>query len=890
MKFSRFSLPLFFIFFLSGWCFSQKNAHVPGQVLVSLQPGVEPETLVRRMAEDIAVGSEAEKKVSGLLNIWLLSSPPSNEAAMLEWLQRQPDVRMAQYNHVLENRGSVLPDDPLISQQWQYVNTGANGGVPNADLDADLAWDIATGGVTPAGDTIVMAVIDGGIDKNHSDLAANLWKNYAEIPNDGIDNDNNGYVDDFRGWNVFTDNDNIGGVATGHGTPVSAIIGAKGNNGNGVAGINWNVQIMFVAGGSNEANILESYDYVLKARKRYNASNGAAGAFVVAVNCSWGTNYGQPSEAPLWCAAFDSLGAAGILSVAATANIPVDVDVVGDLPTACPSDYLISVTSLTRADQKAANAAWGVIHIDLGAYGQEVFTAGTNNSYGVYSGTSFAAPQVAGALGLLYSAPCPNLIAIAKTNPAAAALWAKSLVLNSTTPNNALQGITLTSGRLNLYSMLQEYEDQCDPCPPPFALATADITDHSTLIKWSEISDYQSVVLRWRKTGSDTWNTVNDVAGSYLLAGLSACTPYEFSLSAVCKQGASSDWSAPVTFKTDGCCEPPASLWVEWTNTSAASVAWSPVTAAKGYRLQVRPANGNWEEYSTDNTAFSLQDLLPCTHYEARVQTICDTGSTPFSGVLSFTTSGCGSCTDAGYCPAKAEHSDGEWISSVAVGNWVYESGSGGTGYQDFTGNQPNVLQLTPQSIENVTIIPGFGGLPYKEYFRIYVDFNMDGDFNDPGELAYGPAWATDGPSSGTLATPGFSASGLTRMRVMMKYKGGNNLPPSPCESFDFGQVEDYCVNLAGFVPATEEYLGEATLNISPQPAGDFVELKLPGEAAGSCRITVWDMTGRRILSTEEEPEQGAIFRLNTSTWPAGAFSVQIICSNSIYTGLVMKK
>ena len=91
---------------------------------------------------------------------------------------------MAQYNHVLENRGSVLPDDPLISQQWQYVNTGANGGVPNADLDADLAWDIATGGVTPAGDTIVMAVIDGGIDTEF--IRTQFPERYALKAQDGI--------------------------------------------------------------------------------------------------------------------------------------------------------------------------------------------------------------------------------------------------------------------------------------------------------------------------------------------------------------------------------------------------------------------------------------------------------------------------------------------------------------------------------------------------------------------------------------------------------------------------------------------------------------------------------------------------------------------------------
>src|SRR5690606_16239087 len=114
-----------------------------------------------------------------------------------------------------------------------------------------------------------------------------------------------------------------------------------------------------------------------------------------------------------------------------------------------------------------------------GAYGQGVFTAGADNSYDAYTGTSFAAPHVSGAIGLLYSAPCPNLIAVAKSDPAAAALWAKNLLLSSTTPNTALQNITVTGGRLNLYSLLSEYEDQCSPCLPPFALLTENISTGS---------------------------------------------------------------------------------------------------------------------------------------------------------------------------------------------------------------------------------------------------------------------------------------------------------------------------------------------------------------------------------------------------------------------------
>lgn len=844
------------------------------------------------MEANIFSATTAANKVSDLLNVWLLETDSANESKALEWLRRQPEVNMAQLNHILENRETapfnLLPDDPLFSQQWQYVNTGANGGLPNADLDAELAWDIATGGLTPAGDTIVVAVIDGGIDLNHSDLVANLWKNWGEIPNDYLDNDNNGYVDDFRGWNVYSSNDNILGTATGHGTPVSAIVGAKGNNANGVTGINWNVKIMFVAGGSNEANILAAYNYVLQSRRRYNASSGQSGAFVVAVNCSWGTNYGQPSNAPLWCAAFDSLGAAGILSVAATANIPVNVDEAGDLPTACPSDYLISVTNLTRADLKAANAAWGAVHVDLGAYGQEVFTAGANNSYGAYSGTSFAAPQVSGAVGLLYSAPCPNLIALAKTDPAAAASWAKNLLLNSATPNNSLQNITLTGGRLNLWSLLQDYQGQCSPCPAPFALHALNISTNSALLKWSEIADFQKVNLRWRQPGLPNWNLVNDVENSYSLENLQPCTWYEFSLSAVCQQGMSSEWSMALSFKTDGCCEPPTSVWAAGATSTGATVSWGSITAANGYRLRLRPAGGSWSIYDLNTaTSFTLQNLLPCTNYEAQVQTFCSNGPTIYSNSCFFKTAGCGSCTDANYCAAKATHADEEWLASVQIGSWMHVS-TGGSGYENFTGDQALPLQLFPQTPVNVTVAPGFSGLPYKEHFRIFVDFNLDGDFDDYGELAFDPGWASDGPISGQLAVPDFQASGLTRMRVMMKYKGANNPPPTPCETFEFGQVEDYCVEL-GF-PVSTDFLGkkDAALRIYPQPAGEEVWLELPGETGGEWNVTVWDMTGRQVF-LEEKTLLGGKMLLTTKEWPAGVYLIKIENNNRVFTGKLFK-
>ena len=145
------------------------------------------------------------------------------------------------------------------------------GGTVGADIDADSAWAISTGGLTALGDTIVVCVIDGGIDLNHDDLTPNRWINYAEIPNNGIDDDNNGFVDDRLGWNTGAGNDNISGSS--HGTAVAGIIGAKGDNGTGVAGVNWDVKLMIVRGGSGvESEVLEAYTYPLNLRKKYDMS------------------------------------------------------------------------------------------------------------------------------------------------------------------------------------------------------------------------------------------------------------------------------------------------------------------------------------------------------------------------------------------------------------------------------------------------------------------------------------------------------------------------------------------------------------------------------------------------------------------------------------------
>lgn len=173
----------------------------------------------------------------------------------------------------------------------------------------------------------------------------NIWYNRRETPNNGIDDDNNGYVDDYRGYDV-----RFGGNAAGnlgfHGTAVNGIIGARGNNDIGI-GVNWNVKLMNFSNVATDAEIVTAYEYAAKMRRRYNQTNGREGAFVVATNASFGKDFEQAVDHPLWCAAYDSLGVVGVLSAAATINKNVDVDAQGDMPSTCSSEYLLVVTNVS---------------------------------------------------------------------------------------------------------------------------------------------------------------------------------------------------------------------------------------------------------------------------------------------------------------------------------------------------------------------------------------------------------------------------------------------------------------------------------------------------------------------------------------------------------------
>jgi len=398
------------------------------------------------------------------MNCWLyfLNENKATEKNFIDFAKNNVSVKAIQLNHFVQER-SMVPNDILFAQQWDLNNTGQGGGLAGADISAVEAWDITTGGFTATGDTIVAAVVDGGADFTHNDL--DFWKNYADNPNDTLDNDSNGYVNDYKGWNAINNNNIMptSGSSYDHGTHVSGTIAALGNNNIGIAGINWHTKIMTVNGSSSlESAVVIAYGYVLKQRKIYNQTNGAKGAFVVSTNSSFGVNNGQPSAFPIWCAFYDSLGSQGILSAAATANANFNIDVTSDIPTACVSDFLVTVTNTTKTDAKYSSAAYGHTTIDLGAPGTNTLSTTPNNNYGTKTGTSMATPHVAGAIALMISAGNTTFINAYKQSPAIVALIIKEQLLLGVDSINSLDAITVSGGRLNLFKAVNRIKNYPD--------------------------------------------------------------------------------------------------------------------------------------------------------------------------------------------------------------------------------------------------------------------------------------------------------------------------------------------------------------------------------------------------------------------------------------------
>jgi len=305
-------------------------------------------------------------------------------------LERDPAVLYAEPDYVVH--ADATPNDPEFPSLWGLANAGQTGGTPGADISATEAWEITTGSRT-----VVIGVLDTGIDTTHPDLAANIWSNPLDCSNGAFDDDQNGYFDDCHGIDVVN-HDSDPQDDNGHGTHVSGTIAAVGDNGIGVTGVAWHASIVAckfldAQGSGYVSGAVECLDYFARLKDE--------GVPIVATNNSWG--FGTFASQFLRDGIVPHLQR-GILFVAAAGNNTGDSDAYPSYPAPFDLPNIISVAATDPNDRLAIFSNEGRTSVDLGAPGVDIVSTWIGGGYATLSGTSMAAPHVTGVAALLKTA------------------------------------------------------------------------------------------------------------------------------------------------------------------------------------------------------------------------------------------------------------------------------------------------------------------------------------------------------------------------------------------------------------------------------------------------------------------------------------------------------
>ncbi len=413
-------------------------------------------------------------------------------------------VERVSYNYI--RTASVLPNDALLQDgnQWGIENAGQLGGIEGSDVSADEAWDIANDA-----SGVIVAVLDSGIRYTHEDLAANMWVNPGEIAGNGLDDDNNGYIDDVHGINTVgingertpeTEGDPMDDL--GHGTHVAGIVGAVGNNGVGITGVAWKVKLMGLKfldseGEGSDADAIECINY---AREQ--------GAHII--NSSWG---GLDFN-PLLGDAIEEANEAGIFFVAAAGNESSNNDDQRNYPSSYAYPNVVSVTATDKRDGFATFANYGETEVELAAPGVGIQSTyfSSDTSYRALSGTSMATPFVSGAIALLLT-QFPE-------EPMASIL---NRLYSSTDTLDSLARRCRVGGRLNLARALQpetpaplndDFENAASVSSSYFVLSGSNLNGSSETNEPSHDADATGKSIWWNWTASEGGFTEISTEGS----------------------------------------------------------------------------------------------------------------------------------------------------------------------------------------------------------------------------------------------------------------------------------------------------------------------------------------------------------------------------------------
>jgi thermitase len=581
---------------------------VAGELLIQFQPGTtaadraEARSWVGALRRELLRGNG-----NGELEVARVPARAVQQAVAL--LRQHPAVRHAEPNWIYRHHATSDESYYTTGLLWGMYGDATNP-ANQFGSQAGEAW--AAGNVGSA--SVVVGVIDEGIDFNHPDLAANIWTNPVEAAGvAGVDDDGNGYVDDLHGWDFSQNNNSIYDGAPGndtdaHGTHVSGTIGGVGGNTQGVAGVNWNVKLISAKflgpSGGTLANAVKAIDYITDLKTRH-------GLNIVATNNSWGG--GGFSQALL-----DAIvrGAnKGILFIAAAGNGNMSgIGINNDSTPHYPSSYnttagasydaVISVASITSTGAKSGFSNYGKTSVDLGAPGSGVWSTTPNNTYSSFSGTSMATPHVTGAVAMY-----------ASLHPGESALAIKTAVLNSAiaTPTSSMTNITVTGGRLNIG------EFTGPPLSPPSTEAPSNlnataVSSSQIDLEWTDNSiDEDGFEIHRCQSGAQCTNfavvaTLAANAVGYSNTDLSANTLYRYEVRAYKSEGTlgSSNIAQATTQPTAGPPTAPTSL---------------TATAGSGAGVGLV-----WNDNSTNEVGFQIERCIgpSCTNFAEIGQTIAD--------------------------------------------------------------------------------------------------------------------------------------------------------------------------------------------------------------------------------------------------------------------------
>jgi hypothetical protein len=491
-----------FLAFAGGFAFSESPSYAPGELLVKFKDsashsrraaclsGLQGEVM-RRYDMGLRRAHMDRFFSGGLLRIKLPENV--NVIALASLLSKLDIVEYAEPNW--RTVRCAIPDDTQYGTQWGH-------GV----IDSESAWDIRTEAKTAAGVDIVVGVIDTGCDYLHEDLTDNIWTNSGEMGDDGmagqketngLDDDGNGYVDDWRGWDfLWADNDPMseGSGIMDHSSHCSGIIGARGDNATGVCGVCWRVKIMILK--------FEDVDDTGTVADAIEAIQYAASFNVRILSNSYGIMGGKSQ------ALEDAITASGTLFVAAAGNSNWDNDQSPFYPTNLACDNLVSVAASTSADVLASFTCWGRHSVDLAAPGHQVLSTTLGDTYTSYSGTSMSAPFVAGAAALVL-AHYPSL-----TNA-----QLKHKILASTELIAACAGKMTSNGRLNLLRALQ-------PVVGTPALVDPGILDNDGdyTLSWSTAAEAVRYEVQEGRVETTSLEDVEAVGGPWIMTGFTRST------------------------------------------------------------------------------------------------------------------------------------------------------------------------------------------------------------------------------------------------------------------------------------------------------------------------------------------------------------------------------